>query len=512
MVKNILDFLDNSVKQFPDKCAVCDSNSELTYKELDEISDRIGAALLSVTEPRMAVPVYMDKSCQALAIFLGAVKAGCFYLMLDPTQPIERANMILDTLEATVMIANEKTLTKAQKLGFTGKVIVDSECINHEVTDDERMHLEKIREQALDIDPLYSIFTSGSTGVPKGVVVNHRSVIDFIDCFTDIFDITSEDVIGNQAPFDFDVSVKDIYSALKTGATLVLIPKMMFSFPTKLLDYLDEKKITSLTWAVSALCIITTLNGFEYKVPRYINKVIFSGEVMPIKHLNIWREHYPDAMFVNVYGPTEITCNCTYYIVDRHYDLDEILPMGKAFPNERVFLLDEEDKLIDSSKHNQIGEICVSGTAVTLGYYNNREKTDQAFVQNPLNKAYNEIIYRTGDLGYYNKNGMMCFSSRKDFQIKHMGHRIELGEIDMAINAEENVLRACCIFDQDNNKILGFYEGTATKKAITHGLMQRVPKFMIPSELIHVDKMPITKNGKIDRKQLMTDYEGGNNE
>lgn len=512
MVKNILDFLDNSVKQFPDKCAVCDSNSELTYKELDEISDRIGAALLSVIEPRMAVPVYMDKSCQALAIFLGAVKAGCFYLMLDPTQPIERANMILDTLEATVMIANEKTLAKAQKLGFTGKVIVDSECINHEVTDDERMHLEKIREQALDIDPLYSIFTSGSTGVPKGVVVNHRSVIDFIDCFTDIFDITSEDVIGNQAPFDFDVSVKDIYSALKTGATLVLIPKMMFSFPTKLLDYLDEKKITSLTWAVSALCIITTLNGFEYKVPRYINKVIFSGEVMPIKHLNIWREHYPDAMFVNVYGPTEITCNCTYYIVDRHYDLDEILPMGKAFPNERVFLLDEEDKLIDSSKHNQIGEICVSGTAVTLGYYNNREKTDQAFIQNPLNKAYNEIIYRTGDLGYYNKNGMMCFSSRKDFQIKHMGHRIELGEIDMAINAEENVLRACCIFDQDNNKILGFYEGTATKKAITHGLMQRVPKFMIPSELIHVDKMPITKNGKIDRKQLMTDYEGGKNE
>ena len=164
-----------------------------------------------------------------------------------------------------------------------------------------------------------------------------------------------------------------------------IIPKKMFSFPTTLLDYLEERKVTTLIWAVSALCIVTTLNGFEYKRPSAINKVIFSGEVMPIKHLNAWREQYPDSMFVNVYGPTEITCNCTYYIVDRNYELDETLPMGKAFPNERVFLLDEEDKLIEPTMQGKIGEICVTGTAVTLGYFNNWEKTNQAFVQNPLN-------------------------------------------------------------------------------------------------------------------------------
>ncbi|MDO5402050.1 MAG: AMP-binding protein, partial [Eubacteriales bacterium] len=248
-----------------------------------------------------------------------------------------------------------------------------------------------------------------------------------------------------------------------------------------------------------------------YKIPRFIDKVIFSGEVMPIKHLNQWRAYYPKAVFVNVYGPTEITCNCTYYIVDRDFELDETLPMGRPFPNERVFLLDEKDSLITPDRHNAIGEICVSGTAVTMGYYNNKEKTEQAFVQNPLNKVYNEIIYRTGDLGYYNREGMMCFSSRKDFQIKHMGHRIELGEIEMAINAENDVQRACCIFDKDNNRILGFYEGTATKKAITHELMQKLPKYMLPSELIHVEAMPITKNGKIDRKVLMEEYEAKNN-
>lgn len=510
MLKNVLDYLDISVEKYPDKTAVADQNNSYTYTELQDKAKRAGAGLLSVTQPHMAVPVYMDKSCEALAVFMGAVNAGCFYVMLDPSHPAERINMILETLGATFMVVNEKSAKKQAKLGFKGTVVSVEELLSHEVTSDEEKKLDDIRQQSLDIDPLYSIFTSGSTGVPKGVIVNHRSVIDFIDCFTSTFNITDKDIIGNQAPFDFDVSVKDIYSTLSTGATMQIIPKQMFSFPAKLLDYLEERKVTTLIWAVSALCIVTTLNGFEYKRPSYINKVIFSGEVMPIKHLNAWRAQYPDAMFVNVYGPTEITCNCTYYIIDRDYELDETLPMGKAFPNERVFLLDDNDKLIDSSREGVTGEICVSGTAVTLGYFNNREKTNQAFVQNPLNDNFNEIIYRTGDLGYYNKDGQLCFSSRKDFQIKHMGHRIELGEIEMAINAIDNVLRACCIFDKDANKILGFYEGDTDKKTIMHELMQKLPKFMIPSEFIQVT-MPITKNGKIDRKVLMDNYNAAKN-
>jgi len=503
MVKNILNYLEESAKKFGTKVACADEFGSYTYDELMDKARSVGSALIEKTDPLNPIPMYMDKSCSTLAAFMGAAYAGCFYVMLDVTQPIARVNMILDTLEAKFIVVSQALVAKAGKLEFKGEVLILEDLMAHQI---EEEVLTKTRKQALDIDPLYSIFTSGSTGVPKGVIVSHRSVIDFIDHFTEIFHITDEDVIGNQAPFDFDVSVKDIYSTLKTGATLQLIPKKMFSFPINLLDYLEDRKVTTLIWAVSALCIVTTLNGFEYKVPSAINKVIFSGEVMPIKHLNIWRKQYPDAMFANVYGPTEITCNCTYYIVDRDFELDETLPMGQAFPNEKVFLLDEDNKLIKPQNIRRLGEICVSGTALSLGYFNNKERTDQAFIQNPLNNKYIELIYCTGDLGWYNEKGEMCFSSRKDFQIKHMGHRIELGEIETAINAVEGVLRVCCTYDQDESKIVAFIEGATDKKIITHELSKKLPKFMVPNIFAQVISMPITKNGKIDRKQLMEDH------
>ena len=506
MKKNVLEYLEDSVRKYPEKIAVADDTKSMTYSELYNNARNAGAALIRYTKRNEAVPVLADKSCDMLAVFLGAVMAGCFYMMIEPTHPKDRINSIISTLEAKLIVTNSDNRARLDGVGFNGAVLDMQELLAHNPSEDELEKLDLIRSEALDIDPLYAIFTSGSTGVPKGVIVNHRSVIDFIDEFTETFNITDKDVIGNQAPFDFDVSVKDIYSALKTGASLQLISKKMFSFPVKLLDYLDDNKVTTLIWAVSALCIITTFKGFSYKIPKAVNKVIFSGEVMPIKHLNEWRKAYPDAMFANVYGPTEITCNCTYYIVDRDFALDDVLPMGKAFRNERVFLLDDDDMLVTKDMTGVNGEVCVSGTAVTIGYYNNKEKTSQAFVQNPLNDKYPEIIYRTGDLAYYNEEGLLCFSSRKDFQIKHMGHRIELTGIDASMNSLDGVERACCIFNKEANKILGFYEGTADKKQIVKGLIEKIPKFMIPQEFINVKSMPLTKNGKIDRKVLLEEY------
>ena len=504
MIRNILDYLEQSARHYPDKIAFADEMSTCTYKELWETARSVGTKLANYVPPRSPVPVFMEKRVETIYAFLGAVYAGCFYVLLDPKLPSERLKQILQTLQSEVLVLHPDYEKQFKALEYEGNVVNILEALQEE---EDAVLLEAIREQRLDIDPLYAIFTSGSTGIPKGVLVSHRSVIDFMEEFVDIFGITDKDVIGNQAPFDFDVSVKDIYSTLKTGATMQIIPKKMFSFPTKLLDYLDEREITTLIWAVSALCIVTTLKGLEYKVPQKVNKIIFSGEVMPIKHLNEWKKYLPDALYANVYGPTEITCNCTYYIVDREFQPGESLPIGQPFSNEKVFLLDEGNQLVREA--GKKGEICVSGTALSLGYYRNPEQTKKVFVQNPLNEKYLERIYRTGDMAYYGHDGYLYFASRKDFQIKHMGHRIELGEIELAMEMAEGIRRACCTYDEPENKIIAFYEGEAEKRQIVRALGKKLPAYMIPNVWVKMDRLPITKNGKIDRKKMMKEYREG---
>ena len=256
-----------------------------------------------------------------------------------------------------------------------------------------------------------------------------------------------------------------------------------------------------MVWAVSALCLISTFHGLDYRVPSKVNKILFSGEVMPIKHLNKWMEALPKATFVNLYGPTEITCNCTYHVIDRKREYEKI-PIGKAFSNERVFLLDENDKLITEPETK--GEICVSGTCLALGYYSNKEETDKHFTQNPLNKNYIELIYRTGDLGMYNKEQELVFQGRKDFQIKYNGHRIELEEIEKSMMKVEGIERACCLFNEEKQRLYGFYVGNMDKAELHTALKETLPVYMIPGILKQVDSMPLTKNGKIDRKELMS--------
>ena len=504
MIRNILDYLEQSARHYPDKIAFADEMSTCTYKELWKTARSVGTKLANYVPPRSPVPVFMEKRVETIYAFLGAVYAGCFYVLLDPKLPSERLKQILQTLQSEVLVLHPDYEKQFKALEYEGNVVNILEALQEE---EDAVLLEAIREQRLDIDPLYAIFTSGSTGIPKGVLVSHRSVIDFMEEFVDIFGITDKDVIGNQAPFDFDVSVKDIYSTLKTGATMQIIPKKMFSFPTKLLDYLDEREITTLIWAVSALCIVTTLKGLEYKVPQKVNKIIFSGEVMPIKHLNEWKKYLPDALYANVYGPTEITCNCTYYFVDREFQPGESLPIGQPFPNEKVFLLDEGNQLVREA--GKKGEICVSGTALSLGYYRNPEQTKKVFVQNPLNEKYLERRYRTGDMAYYGHDGYLYFASRKDFQIKHMGHRIELGEIELAMEMAEGIRRACCTYDEPENKIIAFYEGEAEKRQIVRALGKKLPAYMIPNVWVKLDRLPITKNGKIDRKKMLKEYREG---
>ena len=494
-MNNVLEMLEKSADKNPDKILFEDENTQITYKDFVIKAKQAATAIKNEFVSGKAVPIYMDKSVDTLIWMFGTIYAGSFYTIVDIAHPLTRIESILATLDVNKMLTSQVYVAKLEKAGYTGDYILSEDIATEEI-DEEFINSIRTRHNALS--PLYCNFTSGSTGIPKGVVVGHASVIDFITYFTELFNITENDIIGNQAPFDFDVSVKDIYTALKTGATLVIIPKELFINPAKLIDCLIDNKVTSLTWAVSALCFITTFHGFDYKVPTCVKRVLFSGEVMPSKHLSLWMESLPDAMFVNLYGPTEITCNCTYHILDKNKIYDKI-PIGVPFNNEEVFLIDENNKKIDQD--NQKGEICIRGTALALGYYNNLEQTNKVFCQNPLHNKYLDMIYKTGDIGYYEK-GNLYFAGRKDFQIKHLGHRIELEEIDKRIGAIDGIKRVVTIYLKEKSKLCAFYIGDIDSKEIKQILKSELPVYMIPGKLIKLENLPLSKNGKIDRKKL----------
>lgn len=535
LIRNILEYLEQDRVLFPDKKALVDETTSYTFSEFYDLSRRIGSAIAKKMIPgeisdnaaiaddslkrsaiaksasdntkrstkrsaiRKPIAVLMEKGADTLCAFMGIAYAGCFYVLLNPEFPESRLTQIQGVLEAPFIVTNSEHRELAEKLVPAERILLLSDLMQEE---EDSSLLDSIRKRAIDTDPLYANFTSGSTGVPKGVVVGHRSVLDFIENFVPMFGIGNNDIIANQAPFDFDVSVKDIYSALKTGATLVIVPKRLFSQPVQLLDFLCDHDITTMIWAVSALCLITTCHGLDYKTPMTVKRVLFSGEVMPLKHLLDWMNHLPEAEFVNLYGPTEITCNCTYHRIDRNRDYSDGIPIGLPFPNEHVFLLDAENKEI--LEPDVTGEICVRGSALALGYFRNPEQTASAFPDDPSNSCYPEKIYRTGDLGRYADDGEeLYFCGRKDFQIKYMGHRIEIEEIERAISDVDGIARCCVIFDESKQRLYGFYVGAMDKKELHAELAKTLPIYMIPGVLKNVEEFPLTKNGKIDRRALL---------
>ena len=491
MKNSVLSWLDETAKRLPNKLALQDISGNITYQEYRSKSLAIAYKIVELNKGEMKKPVvvYLEKGKEVLVSFMGVAYSGCFYSPIDTEMPQSRVDKILEVLKPEIVITTNKLKTNFEKFNFYGSYIIYEETI---CSEEDETAVKPYTEKIIDTDLLYVLFTSGSTGVPKGVSICHRSVIDYTDWVTETFNITQKDTFGNQAPFYFDNSILDIYSCMKTGATLNIIPKKLFFQPVPLLEYIKYNKINTIFWVPSALIVVSKLKAFRnVDLSDTLKRVLFCGEVMPNKQLNIWRKFLPNVTYANLYGPTEITDACTYYIVDREFSDDEPLPIGIPMSNTDILVLNDEDKLVTD---DEVGELCVRGTSLAMGYYNNPEKTRSAFVQNPLNKAVPEIIYRTGDLVRY--------ISRKDFQIKHLGHRIELGEIETAISSLEEVTLNCCLYDEKNQKIVLFVDAQVDRDYIKERIEKLVPEYMIPGKVIYLENMPINANGKIDRIKL----------
>ncbi|MCM1232279.1 MAG: amino acid adenylation domain-containing protein [Ruminococcus flavefaciens] len=504
MKNSVLCYLEESVRRFPDKVALTDEERNVTFCEWKSMALCIADAITKNTKNRkIPVLVYLPKSVMTLVSFAGILYSGNYYTPTDVKFPFEKAASIMKCLMPEVIITDRKSGKKLLDHGVEAEKLLYVEDLDFSAIHDNG---ELLNSQIIDTDLAYVFFTSGSTGIPKGVAITHRSIVDYIDWAREKFAITSETKIANQAPFYFDNSILDIYLCMSCGAHLYITPEMYFTFTAKLLEYIKENEINFIFWVPSALIGVANSGLLERIDCSCIKKVLFCGEVMPNRHLNYWRRLLPDALYANLYGPTEITDVCSCYVINRKFTDEESLPIGFACNNTQIILLNDHEKEI--KEKDVMGELCVRGTSLAVGYYNNPEKTAEAFIQNPLNSHYSEKIYRTGDLAHYNQYGEIMFDGRKDFQIKHMGYRIELGEIETAILSFDEVYNTCCIYDTEQSMIVAFCnaDSSITELDIKKYLGDILPRYMIPAKYILLDKMPYNDNGKIDRKTLKKIY------
>lgn len=501
MYKNVIDIMERAKERFSDKVIFSDDIGDVTYNEFLRDCKILASKLLKREVYGKPVAVLSSRGVDCLKAMFSVVYAGGFYCVLDSEAPAERLNKIINNLSPAVLLAEKNLLNKAGELDVAAE---NTEIIDFDGETD-KVGLEKIGSKILATDPLYVLFTSGSTGVPKGAVLTHSNVLAYSDWFINEFKIDENTYFASQTPFYFSMSVSDVFATLFTGASLYIADKSMFSFPVKLVGEMNKRKVNAIYWVPSAYQIIASLNLFKYVKPEYLKLCLFAGESMPVKHLNYWKKFLPDAEFANLFGPTETTDICTFFRVDREFADAESLPIGKPCRGAKVFLINSEGR---ECAVGEEGEMYVAGPFVASGYYNNEEATSAAFVQNPLNNAFPETVYRTKDVCKYNENGELIYLTRADFQIKHMGYRIEPGEIEAACVAAENVNGAVAAYDGEREEIVLFYEGKIREEDLREILKNSLPYYMQPSRIIKLKFIPHNSNGKADRKLLVKEYIG----
>lgn len=513
MNTNLVNFFEDTVKKMGQKVAVVDKAEKYSFAEIQEealkICKEIKKQLGAVRNRPIAV--FLPKSKNTIVSNLGISYSCNAFMNLDIKTPSDRIAAIIDHIEPAMIIVDNSSKKAIDgvlnSVSSIPPVCMVEDMINSE-SDVELECIYSDLDAQIDTDPSCIINTSGSTGVPKGVILNHKSFIDFLDWAEETFSLNQGAVMGSLSPSVFDIYVFELWLMSKKGATIVLLDANLAMFPAKLLQQVKDNQVNFIFWVPSIMVTIANMDLLSKIQLDSLKLVWFAGEVFPTKQFNYWKKQLPNTKFANLYGPIEITLDCTYYIVDRDFDDSEPLPIGFPCRNTDVLILNEDNKLC---KIGEEGELCVRGTSLAMGYYKDPEKTAAAFTQNPLNADYPELIYRTGDLVYKNENGEIIFKGRRDSLIKHMGYRIELGEIEHVILNKLKLVEYCCVvYKKETKEITLVYENDEdiAPAVFRKSLMQEFPKYMLPNVYVRKEELPRNTNGKIDRQKLNEEING----
>jgi len=497
VAQNILALFEETVQRFGPHTALAEENDKLTFSELQSLSRRLGRWLLEKGLGGKAIGVLADQTIYTPVLYLGVAYAGGCYVPLDPDAPAEKQKKVVSSCKAPLVLTwKQEDGDKLENEGFT---CADLEDALGEFSDGALESPEHLTRDAA----LYLIYTSGSTGEPKGILKTHGAVLDFIGAYLQTFSFGPEDVLGCQTPFFFDASAKDLFMMLAAGCKMELLSKRLFVIPKKLVEYLNQRGVTVISWVPSALTVVSRLNTFRSVKPATLRRVMFVGEVFQPRQLALWREACPNVEFVNLYGSSEIAGVCCYYRVEGKVSEDSPLPMGKPLPNCKICLLSDGEP---TTAPGVLGELYIASKALASCYLGDEEKTRQSFITAEFDGVPRRW-FKTGDLARYDEQGNLVFASRGDFQIKHTGHRIELGEIEAAAASLPGVVAACCLYQQEREMICLFCTGAERDSGVLMGKLRAVlPPYMVPKRYFFLDEMPLTPSGKMDRMALQREY------
>ena len=489
--KTIMDLFEGQVVKTPDKVAVVFEGEQFTYRELNEKSNQLAHYLQKQgVKPESLVGICVERSLDMIVGLLGILKAGGAYVPIDPSYPQERMSYMLEDAGCDIVLAQERL-----ELPKTDSRVI---CLD---TDWEKIEKEfhgNVKSGAKSDNLAYVIYTSGSTGKPKGILTNHYSIYRIAKSPRYI-EISENDNILQLSNFAFDGSVFDIYAALLNGAKLVLLKKDVVVDIEQLVNTIVSQEI-SIFFVTTAL--FNTIVDYNVGSLKNIRKILFGGEQVSYRHVNDAYKMLGSGKIIHVYGPTESTVFASYYEILKTYSTT--IPIGKPIANTHIYILDKTQRLVPIGI---VGELCISGASLARGYLNRPKLTAEKFIKNPFNDDPNSRLYRTGDLARYLPDGNIEFIGRKDNQVKLRGYRIELGEVEHALQGYAQV--SSCVVDiressSGDKSLVAYFTGEdgVTVQELRGHLSSLLPSYMVPDYFVKLENLPLTSNGKLDRKSL----------